>query len=99
MIRKIYCPRCAEVYIQPELPAEDVADGWQQRSKRILAKKPSEHNIEVTDLGAGTTEVIPVPVLVCDFCNDQINDGDDAVAWTMWRGTEPENWEAEYTQQ
>lgn len=92
MIRKLLCPSCGLDY-KPH--PDDTADGWQIRKKEIVAKKPAEHNIEV-HAGFEKT-IIPVPFLVCDFCNGKIEDGSKAVAVTSWRGEEPGDWEQEYS--
>lgn len=39
------------------------------------------------------------PTVVCDYCNDELPNGTEVIALTMWRPArepEPENWEAEY---
>jgi hypothetical protein len=93
MTRKLLCPTCGAKY-QPH--PQDVVEGWQHRVVHITAKRPE--NLEIQVLTAGQKTIIPVPFLVCDFCNAKIEDGAPAIATTMWRdGDEPERWEKEYS--
>lgn len=61
---------------------EDVSAGWRQRM------------VEIPRAGKPPEQ----SYLVCDGCNLAINDGDLAIAVTLWRGKEPHNWESEYSQ-
>lgn len=82
-----------------QLHPEDVADGWRMRRRTIdKAKRHDHHQIEIHVVGEPAS-IIPVPVLVCDFCNDEIPVGDRAVAVTMWQlpEGEPGDWEREFT--
>lgn len=99
-MRAIYCPNCAsQFHIHPE----DERDGWKMRKVNIKAKVPTDgsHRIEISVGFPGDnepTDVIPVLMIVCDQCNDEIPEGADAVAVSMWRpGDEMTDWEKAYT--
>ena len=93
MSRQLLCIPCAnEFHLHPE----DVANGIKMRKVHITAKRPENLEIRVSD-GKETT-VIPVPILVCDHCNEEIKEGAPAVAVTLYEGQEPENWESEYSE-
>lgn len=93
MSRQLLCETCGAKHSGP-LCQEDMDDGIKSRTVRLLAKRPDNLNIEIiTDT---SRQVIPVTELVCDFCNDEIKDGQPCVALTLYQGDEPEAWESEY---
>jgi len=98
MIRNLFCHECRE---RMELHPEDIVHGWKMRRVTIeKAKVPDHHQIEI-HAGDQPVHIIPVPMLVCDGCNDEIPVGGKAVAVTMWQASqedEPGNWEEEFTQ-
>ena len=92
MIRRLYCKTCADKTAK-ELPGEDKAEGRIQRFVNLRIKRPKEHHVEITNFATGNVHRVEIPELVCDFCNQQLPNGTEAVAWTMWRGEEPGKWE------
>lgn len=94
MISRLHCINCGVAGFVP-LPQEDINNGWQSRSKEIVARKPDDHNVEL--LSDSERTIIPIPFLCCDSCNAQISNGDKAVAVTMWRGETPEPWESGFS--
>jgi|GEM_PF-6494166 hypothetical protein len=93
MSRKLLCPACALDY---KLHPQDEEDGFKMRRVDIASVKRPE-NLAIQVITAAEIRTTPVPFLVCDFCNAKIGDGSPAVAITMWREEEPEEWESEYT--
>lgn len=88
-MRRIFCLDCG---VDRPLHPEDKAIGFKQRRVCIVAKKPAGLHIKVN--GEDQPEL---PTLKCDQCGKPIQDGQGAVAFTMWRGeNEPGNWETEY---
>lgn len=96
MIRYIFCEKCKDR--MSNVHQEDIDNGWRDRRVRIeRSKTPVNHHIEI--VAGPERQIIPVPILVCDGCNDQIETGTPAIAVTMWQSPddEPENWEEEFT--
>lgn len=94
MSRQLLCVTCASEF---HLHSEDAANGMKMRKVHIKeAKRPEKLEVRIQ---AGEEEhVIPVPILVCDHCNDEIPEGTPAVAVTIWEASgEPEDWEKEYS--
>ena len=94
-MRSILCPECASEF---QIHAEDTSDGWLMRKVPIKAQVPTDgsHRIQVF---AGETMVsdTPVPVVLCDACNQEIQDGSDAVAVSMHMQNEHlEEWWIKY---
>jgi hypothetical protein len=95
-IRRIYCESCGNKWPGPD--PEDIANHWHFRPLHIIAKKPTEHFIKITDSKTGQTERSDLPTLLCDHCGQPIPDGAPAIAYTVWRGSiEPPVWENNYT--
>lgn len=96
-MRSILCPDCSSRF---HMHPEDAADGWHMRKVEIKAKVPTDgsHRIEIMS-GSNPATVIPVPLIVCDHCNDEIPEGSTGICVSMWRGQdEPDNWEQNYNQ-
>lgn len=96
-MRSILCPDCSAKFT---MHREDSADGWHMRKVEIKVKVPTDgsHRIEIMS-GMNPATVIPVPIVVCDHCNDEIPEGAIGIAVSMWRGEdEPGNWEQGYSQ-
>ena len=88
MIRRIHCLKCGW---QP-IDNEDAVMDWHQRIVRIKAHKPASHGIQIN-----SEPKIELPSIMCDLCNERIQDGTEALAITMYRGDEePRDWEGEY---
>lgn len=87
MKREIVCTKCGE--LRPMHP-EDVMNGFHRRRTVLQAKRPSDHGLAING------EFHPLASLICDHCGEKINDGDGAVAITMWQGVEPYFWESDY---
>lgn len=97
MIRYLLCNNCSDRFA--ELHREDIEAGWHLRRNTIeKSKRPEDLCIEIRH--QDEVARIPVPVMVCDGCNDEMPDGSNIIAVTMWQSpeAEPGNWEAEYTQ-
>ena|SRR5258705_11629372 len=93
MIRQLQCLKCARR--SKPLEQEDLHAGWHMRLVKGKAQKPQKHQIVIrTD--NKPPEIIPLAILLCDLCSDEIADGAEAVAFTFWRGDEPEAWEHEF---
>ena len=93
MSRQLLCPACSSDF---HLHPEDVENGIKMRKVHIKAKRPE--NLEIRINAGNETHTIPVPILVCDHCNEEIKEGSPAVAVTLYEGQEPENWESEYSE-
>ena len=94
MSRQLLCPACAQEF---NLHPEDKANGIKIRKVEIQsARRPP--NLQIRIKAGNETTIIPVPVIVCDHCNDEIPEGSKAVGVTMWGKDqeEPEPWEKEY---
>jgi hypothetical protein len=94
MIRKLHCEKCGTKAYVPCDP-EDYAAGWRVRAVWLKARKPEVHQIKVLTANQ-PAQVIDLPMLHCDHCNNEIKNGDRSVAITMWRGPEPRAWESEF---
>ena len=99
MIRYILCPACAATF-NLHSEEEDIADGWSMRKVPIKAKRPDNHQIVIT--AGAETNIIPVPVMVCDLGNEELPEHSDCVAVSMWRSGrgeyEPAEWWHEFAQ-
>lgn len=95
MKREILCKECATK--QVPMHSEDVLNRFHRRAVELLVKKPAVHGITVIE--GVKTEFHPLRSLVCDHCDQPLNDGSGAVAVTWWnehRESEPGDWEKEY---
>jgi hypothetical protein len=91
MSRRILCSSCDDKW-KPH--PQDVAEGWQYRVVHLVVKKPAKHVITViTDAGVKES---PLPSILCDSCGEPINDGEIALAVTMWREGDMAEWEAAF---
>ena len=92
MVRRLLCETCGK-QVKPLHPL-DLQNGWKRRSENIIAKKPEIHQMEI--INDIERKISPIPYLLCDNCGEIILDGQNAIAETMYRGEEPEEWESEY---
>lgn len=96
-MRSILCPSCSAKFT---MHREDSADGWHMRKVEIKVKVPTDgsHRIQIFADDNMVSDT-PVPVILCDHCNDEIPEGNTGICVSMWRGEdEPGNWEQGYSQ-
>lgn len=97
MTRQLLCKACGN---KTTLHPEDYANDWHLRKVSITGKKPADHAVTILT-PTEPAKRIALSSLVCDLCNENLNDGDRIIAVTMWdsnREGEPLNWEQEYQQ-
>lgn len=94
-MRSILCPDCSKSFA---LHPSDAADGWHMRKVEIKVKVPTDGSHRITVMaGDKVVSDTPVPIIVCDHCNDEIPEGQPGICVSMWQGTdELEDWERKY---
>lgn len=92
MIRELLCQECAQKF---NLHTEDISNGAKMKKVAVRANLPPNLFIEVS--AGGKVDKILVTHLVCDHCNEAIEDGSVAVATTTFSKDMPYSpWESEY---